>query len=312
MGTVLAGPQKDLDDTMILALLLLSSLFILPTSQEHDEAGRETSKHKGGNRDKGRSASESVQALQVSTAAGQEEVLKVPPTENKKLVKTAMYGGRCPGNRQIDRFSEAIGTNKWMDEGFRRRMKDSVTQASHINKWCDKVVQCNVRKYRSCCLAPVCKRRRRCLCQWTDMMRHGTNRLHRDKKTNSLQNVSSNPLRNGAETEHSVTLCDVAGGSSQMWSLEDLDADEASNLEEAKCAFILHEDDTTATCSDLAPHCDQRFSIATIACWKLNWCPRKIGRNYKKLKSKKKKDGAICCFHPNFKNRRECAWRKRM
>merc|ERR1719270_1230510 len=42
---------------MILALLLLSSLFILPTSQEHDEAGRETSKHKGGNRDKGRPAS---------------------------------------------------------------------------------------------------------------------------------------------------------------------------------------------------------------------------------------------------------------
>merc|ERR1712156_1081079 len=108
MGTVLAGPQKDLDDTMILALLLLSSLFILPTSQEHDEAGRETSKHKGGNRDKGRSASESVQALQISTAAGQEEVLKVPPTENKKLVKTAMCG-RPPGNRQIDRFSEAIG-----------------------------------------------------------------------------------------------------------------------------------------------------------------------------------------------------------
>jgi len=311
MGTVLGGPQKDLDDTMILALLLLSSLFILPTSQEHDEAGRETSKHKGGNRDKGRSASESVQALQVSTAAGQEEVLKVPPTENKKLVKTAMCG-RPPGNRQIDRFREAIGTNKWMDEGFRNQW---ATQVSHHDIWCSKVVQCNVRKYPSCCFTPVCRRRRPSLwasqCCWTTMMRHGTNSLHRDKKTNSLQNVSSNPLRNGAETEHSVTLCDVAGGSSQMWSLEDLDADEASNLEEAKCAFILHEDDTTATCSDLAPHCDQRFSIATIACWKLNWCPRKIGRKYYKLKGKKK-DGAICCFHPNFKNRRECAWRKRM
>ena len=49
-----------------------------------------------------------MQALQISTAAGQEEVLKVPPTENKKLVKTAMCG-RPPGNRQIDRFSEAIG-----------------------------------------------------------------------------------------------------------------------------------------------------------------------------------------------------------
>merc|ERR1712156_1028496 len=134
MGTVLAGPQKDLDDTMILALLLLSSLFILPTSQEHDKAGRETSKHKGGNRDKGRSASESVQ---VSTAAGQEEGLKDPPTENKKLVKTAMCG-RSPGNRQIDRFSEAIGTNKWMDEGW-------------MDGWCSREVKCRVRQYPTCC-----------------------------------------------------------------------------------------------------------------------------------------------------------------
>jgi len=301
MGTVLGGPQKDLDDTMILALLLLSSLFILPTSQEHDDAGRETSKHKGGNQDKGRSGSES--ALQVSTAAGQEDVLKVPPTLNTKVLGTAMCRRR-PGNRQIDRFSEAIGTNKWMEKGF-------------VTMHCtSKVVQCNVREYPLCCYTPVCRRRRpsqwASQCCWlTGMMSHGRNSLRRDKKTNSLQNVSSNPLRNGAETEHSVTLCDVAGGSSQMWSLEDLDADEASNLEEAKCAFILHEDDTTATCSDLAPHCDQRFSIATIACWKLNWCPRKIGRKYYKLKGKKK-DGAICCFHPNFKNRRECAWRKRM
>merc|ERR1719167_1669234 len=111
---------------MILALLLLSSLFILPTSQEHDKAGRETSKHKGGNRDKGRSASESVQALQVSTAAGQEEVLKVPPTDNKKLVKTAMCGRPPLNSGQLP------------------------TQVSHHDIWCSKVAQCNLRKYPSC------------------------------------------------------------------------------------------------------------------------------------------------------------------
>jgi len=284
MGTVMAGQEKHLNGTLMLALLLLSSLFILPTSQEHDDAGRETSKHKGGNQDKGRSGSES--ALQVSTAAGQEDVLKAPPTLNNKLVGTAMCRRR-PGN------SEAIGTNEWSAEGFSLSLR-----------WCEAC--CPVREHPACCFNPICKKRRprqwKEKCRHLEWLRHGRN---------SLQNVSSNPLRNGAETEHSVTLCDVAGGSSQMLSLEDLDADEASNLEEAKCAFILHEDDTTATCSDLAPHCDQRFSIATIACWKLNWCPRKIGRKYNKLKGKKK-DGGICCFHPKFKNRRECAWRKSM
>jgi len=222
-----------------------------------------------------------------------------------------MYGicGRRPGNRQIDRFREAIGTNKWMAEGSPFDL-----DLDHQRKC--RLSGCRVRKYPSCCFDFICKQRRPAFCQRCmpdpmDFARHGTNSLHRDKKTNSLENVSSNPLRNGAKTEHSVTLCDVAGGSSQMWSLEDLDAGEASKIEEAKCAFILHEDDTTATCSDLAPHCDQRFSIATIACWKLNWCPRKIGRKYNKLKGKKK-DGGICCFHPKFKNRRECAWRKSM
>jgi len=126
----------------------------------------------------------------------------------------------------------------------------------------------------------------------------------------NMRNQSTG-LRGGSDidSETSVTLC--KDGSSETLSVEQLDTAAAQEVLDAKCAFIAYGD-STPNCNELKPHCDQRFSFATMACWRLNWCPKRIGNNYRLLKDKPKKFGR-CCFHPTYKrNADQCSWVRKL
>ena len=49
----------------------------------------------------------------------------------------------------------------------------------------------------------------------------------------------------------SVAICDEQGGKVETSGINDVDL---SQFADAKCGFVLYEEDSTASCSDLAPH----------------------------------------------------------
>ena len=52
-------------------------------------------------------------------------------------------------------------------------------------------------------------------------------------------------------TVPSVAICDEQGGTVETLGINDVDLSQFAN---AKCGFMLYEEDSTASCSDLAPH----------------------------------------------------------
>merc|ERR1711962_904976 len=150
---------------------------------------------------------------------------------------------------------------------------------------------CDVITTPTCCFNSKCMYRKPKDCAWasSSYLRQG-----------NMRNRSTSG-RSDTESEISVTLC--KDGSNETLSVEQLetDVDEVQDVLDAKCAFISYNN-TTPNCNELEPHCDQRYSFATMACWRLNWCPRKIGNNHSLIKTNKKRFGR-CCFHPDYKTK---------
>jgi len=283
-------------------LLRICSLFILSTFQEDDDAGKGTAEH---------------------DLVSQRNRFYVPPHLKWCWRKS------CP----VFRYKECCDHPVCMYEYKRRRkfcakllwsnFLEASTHEVQVSTAAEKPVEvieippdvnnklvsisltlgdcpkrrCPTEPNLACCFHPTCRDMKPRECA---PFREG-----------DLKNVSSNLLRDDAEVEASVTLCDIEAGSSETLTVDQLDTGEAVKIRSANCAFITHEEDSTVSCSDLAPHCDKR-SLATIACWRLNWCPRKIGNKHSLLKSKEKTHG-VCCFHPRYKNRAsECNWTRKL
>jgi len=199
-------------------------------------------------------------------------------------------------------------------------------------RWCWRTARprCPVLRYPQCCSNLMCSRMRPRNCQWTNYLagsvqpvQVGSEEILKiDSKVNQdLVGLISNKAnhfweksiinhRSDAEGETSVTLCDETGSSEEL-SAEQL-AGAAQQISDATCAFIVYEEDSTATCADVAAHCQpaQRNSLVTMACWRLKWCPGKIGTNHSILRTKKDTHG-ICCYHPRYMKRAsQCAWAK--
>jgi len=199
-------------------------------------------------------------------------------------------------------------------------------------RWCWRTARprCPVLRYPQCCSNLMCSRMRPRNCQWTNYLagsvqpvQVGSEEILKiDSKVNQdLVGLISNKAnhfweksiinhRSDAEGETSVTLCDETGSSEEL-SAEQL-AGAAQQISDATCAFIVYEEDSTATCADVAAHCQpaQRNSLVTMACWRLKWCPGKIKNKYSLLSSKKDTYG-ICCYHPRYMKRTShCTWAK--
>jgi len=312
---------------MFLKLLLLCSLFIFSTSQENQDTGQETAEENSVSQ---KTFSEEDDDAGKGTAehdlVSQRNRFYVPPHLKWCWRKS------CP----VFRYKECCDHPVCMYEYKRRRkfcakllwsnFLEASTHEVQVSTAAEKPVEvieippdvnnklvsisltlgdcpkrrCPTEQNLACCFHPTCMDMKPRECAPFLPYREG-----------DLKNVSTNPLRDDAEMDASVTLCDVEAGSSETLTVDQLDTGEAAKIRNATCAFITHEEDSTVSCSDLAPHCDQR-SLATIACWKLNWCPRKIGNKHSLLKSKEKTHG-VCCFHPRYKNRAsECNWTRKL
>ena len=94
-----------------------------------------------------------------------------------------------------------------------------------------------------------------------------------------------------------LTICDEQGGSVETLNINDNDVD-LSQYANATCGFILYEEDSTANCRDLAPHCEDNrgLAVSRFPCWRLKWCPGRV--RYKYLLNK----FPICCFHPTTRS----------
>ena len=96
-----------------------------------------------------------------------------------------------------------------------------------------------------------------------------------------------------------LTICDEQGGSVETLDINDNDVD-LSQYANATCGFILYEEDSTANCRDLAPHCEDNrgLAVSRFPCWKLKWCPGRVQYKYQL------KTYPVCCFHPTSRNLR--------
>jgi len=298
---------------MILKLLLLCSLFILSTSQEDQDTGQETAEENSEDDDAGKGTAE-------HDLVSQRKFL-IPSRRNYFTFKWCWmnrcpvwrYKGCCDNPRCYKRRKRFCGWSNFLGASTHEvqvstaaekpvevieippDVNNKLVSISLTLGDCPKR-RCPTEQNLACCFHPTCMDMKPRECAPLSYLREG-----------DLKNVSSNPLRDDAEMDASVTLCDVEAGSSQTLTVDQLDTGDAAKIRKANCAFISHEEDSTVSCSDLAPLCDQR-SLATIACWKLNWCPRKIRNNFSLLEKKQKTHG-MCCFHPRYKNRAsECNW----
>ena len=79
---------------------------------------------------------------------------------------------------------------------------------------------------------------------------------------------------------YELTICDEQGGSVETLNINDNDVD-LSQYANATCGFILYEDDSTANCRDLAPHCEDNrgLAVSRFPCWRLKWCPEGFNTN---------------------------------
>jgi len=186
--------------------------------------------------------------------------------------------------------------------------------------WCWRTARprCPVLRIPQCCSNFRCSRVRPRNCQWRNYLagsiqpvQVGSEEILKiDSNVNQDLVGLINNLRSDAEGETSVTLCDETGSSEEL-SAEQL-AGATQQISDATCAFIVYEEDSTATCADVAAHCQpaQRNSLVTMACWRLKWCPGKIKNKHSLLSSKKDTYG-ICCYHPRYMKRTShCTWAK--
>ena len=91
-----------------------------------------------------------------------------------------------------------------------------------------------------------------------------------------------------------------------------MDQFDLTQIADANCGFILWEEDSTASCSDLAPYCEdetattaasgennqdtdrtgRRIGVSQFPSWKLKWCPGRVPNSWWLSQY------PICCFHP--------------
>ena len=102
-------------------------------------------------------------------------------------------------------------------------------------------------------------------------------------------------------TTASVTICDEQGGTVETLGINDVDLSQFAN---AKCGFVLYEEDSTASCSDLAPHCEDNrgLAVSRFPCWRLKWCPGRV--QYKS----QLRTFPICCFHLTSRGASSGGW----
>jgi len=109
------------------------------------------------------------------------------------------------------------------------------------------------------------------------------------------------------EDEEIVTICEDQGPQTHTpTDMENPDWESLqSEIKIENCIFVLYEENKTASCSDLRPHCDNvdnsgtgeeilsGSSTATLSSWNLRWCRRKISGNKCNLYT-----WPECCYHP--------------
>ena len=108
--------------------------------------------------------------------------------------------------------------------------------------------------------------------------------------------------------DSNVTICDEEGGTVETLDMLELNLTE---IADAKCGFILWEEDSTASCSDLAPYCEdetattaasgennqdtdrtgRQIGVSQFPSWKLKWCPGRVPNSWWLSQY------PICCFH---------------
>jgi len=313
---------------MLLKLLLLCSLFILSTYQDNQNAGKETAKRDSVSQPKV-TFPWSWECIGPSGHCALQNVMDNPDCclhhrqcrrDNRKFCHWLLY---LKGSVQEVQVTTAAGKSEIVTKVTKPKVNRKLVGVSLKIAFCP-ATNCRVWRNPACCFHHVCKQRRPRLCApilGTPRDRKGLATLPLPKlnlsREGNMQTLSSDLLRNDDDMDASVTLCDVQAGSSQTLSVEQLeDTGEAAKIRNANCAFIVQEDDSAVSCSDLVPHCDQpadrRLSLATIACWKLNWCRRKIGTKHSLLKDKKATHG-VCCYHPWYRIRaNECDWTRKL
>ena len=127
-------------------------------------------------------------------------------------------------------------------------------------------------------------------------------------KTTSTKFLSSPQLWTFADylrTDPSeLTICDEQGGSVETLNINDNDVD-LSQYANATCGFILYEEDSTANCRDLAPHCEDNrgLAVSKFPCWRLKWCPGTV-QHKSQLRT-----FPICCFHPTSRGGNMDVWK---
>ena len=103
------------------------------------------------------------------------------------------------------------------------------------------------------------------------------------------------------------TICDKVEGTNKTQSIDNAYIKEIIS---ATCGFILFEENSTASCSDL--QCGDGVAVeeaafSTLASWNLKWCPGSIG-NPSQVSWYPQ-----CCFHPAIrqlvgKGLWDCLW----
>ena len=133
------------------------------------------------------------------------------------------------------------------------------------------------------------------------------NKRRRKRTPSSSTSATTLPPLTPAERE--VTICDDQGNTVKT---VDMDTLTLTDFADANCGFILWQQDSTASCSDLAPECGDetaasgednrdtdrtgRQSVSQFPSWKLKWCPGRVRQKWQF------KRWPICCFHPTCRS----------
>ena len=132
-------------------------------------------------------------------------------------------------------------------------------------------------------------------------------RLVNKRKRSASFTTSATTTTTLPPIESEVTICDEQGGTVETLDMLELNL---TQIADAKCGFILWEEDSTASCSDLAPYCEDetattaasgennqdtdrtgRQSVSQFPSWKLKWCPGRVPNSWWLSQY------PICCFH---------------